>query len=115
MAVPRLAQRLGSFAFHLPDQFDNLLGKVQDGGSVIAEPTTTSSVNATVITSAAGFAQDTAAASLAAGAAGTAAPAVQGWFGWMNFENLRNLGGIFMYLTSRWAMATFAAVSSVRA
>ncbi|EON60852.1 hypothetical protein W97_00062 [Coniosporium apollinis CBS 100218] len=109
MAVPRLAQRLGSFAFHLPDQFDNLLGKVQDGGSVIAEPTTTSSVNATVITSAAGFAQDSAAASFAAGAAGTAAPAVQGWFGWMNFENLRNLGGIFMYLTSRWAMATFAA------
>src|SRR3954467_14880954 len=46
---PRLAQRAAYFAFsYVPEQFDLLLGKFRDPGSVIAESTSTTTMNPTI-------------------------------------------------------------------
>ena len=48
----------------------------------------------------------------AAGSMGGAATAVgPASFGSLTFQQIRNFGGIFMYMTSKWALACFALVS----
>lgn len=112
LAVPRLAQRAGSFAlFYIPEQFDSLLGKVRSPGSVIPEATTSSSINSTVITSAGLFAQSsTASWDVAMSTARRVAEESSNLF---SLENIRNFGGIFSYITSRWALTTFIIVRTL--
>ena len=105
-AATNLAQRAGSFALSLPEHFDNLLGKLTSGGSIIAEPTS-NIANTTIITSSGTFAQD----SLPAGA--TAAFSNQDSARNMSpFQTLKNIGGFFSYMTSKWAIATFTTVGT---
>lgn len=119
LVLPRLAQRAGSFAMHLPDSMDNIAGKIWNGGSIIADATagTSETLDYTITnTSARAFVQSTAAAALGAStAAGTwreiASDDSTSVFGLIvqGIGRLKNFGGIFSYLTSKWALATFAA------
>ena len=115
LAVPRLAQRAGSFAvFHMPEAMDNIAGKIFNGGSVIADATGQQTANSTITNTSNHLAQSTAAALDAAfreafreGGEETGGSI----FGMMlqGIGRLKNFGGIFSYLTSRWALATFTA------
>ncbi|KAK0845061.1 hypothetical protein LTR03_007743 [Friedmanniomyces endolithicus] len=110
LVVPRLAQRAGAFAFHVPGAMDNIAGKLWSGGSVIADATGQQTANST-ITNTSAFVQSTAAVLDAA--------VRESWqdtgddtgslFGLMlqGIGKLKNFGGIFSYLTSKWALATF--------
>ncbi|KAK5133707.1 hypothetical protein LTR08_007461 [Meristemomyces frigidus] len=115
LVVPRLAQRAGSFAvFYMPEAMDNI-GKIWNGGSVIADATAQQTVNSTITnTSLAAFAQSTAATLGAASSEAWregGAEATSSVFGHVAhaFSRLKNFGGLFTYLTSRWALATFIA------
>ncbi|KAF2838678.1 hypothetical protein M501DRAFT_935169 [Patellaria atrata CBS 101060] len=108
MVIPRLAQRAGAFAFfHMPEQFDNFIGKVRNGGSVIAEPTIPETINITAKMTPSTF--DQSATPPLASAAAAQQAATQATKNLFNFQNVRNLGGVFQYMTSKWALATFAA------
>jgi|TARA_R110002003_G_scaffold96_20_gene7597 hypothetical protein len=76
---------------------------VWSGGSVIAEPTKANLTNATVAATAGKFVQESAAAA----ASGLAAS--QDEIGL--FQALKNVASFFSYITSKWAIATFAIVS----
>ncbi|KAH9827955.1 ASI3 putative integral membrane E3 ubiquitin ligase [Teratosphaeria destructans] len=111
--VPRLAQRAIGI---VPDAMD-LAGKIwQDGGSIVADATgqTTTSMDMTITNTSAMLAQSTVTTLESAmsevwreGAADEGASA----FGLVlqGIGRLKNFGGIFSYLTSRWALATFTA------
>lgn len=119
MVFPRLAQRMGSF-LSVPESVEAIADKVWSGGSIIAHATGEElASNATIAntTSAAvqeAFAEQTAAGMQAAfqraWIQGTTTEA-SSLFGMMLqiFGRIKNFGGIFSYLTSRWALATFAA------
>ncbi|KAK4574727.1 hypothetical protein LTR86_001568 [Recurvomyces mirabilis] len=111
LVVPRLAQRAGNFAFHMPGAMDNLAGKIWNGGSVIADATAQHTANST-ITNTSAFVQSTGTAILDAVGREAWAEAVDetssilGLFV-QGVARLKNFGGIFSYLTSKWALATF--------
>jgi hypothetical protein len=118
MVLPRLAHRAGSF-LHMPE---DIMEKVWNGGSTIAHATAgEEALNATItnVTSVAATAQEAIAQSTTAGMQAAFQRAwIQGTttegssiFGMMlqTMARIKNFGGIFSYLTSRWALATFAA------
>lgn len=108
MAFPRMMARAGSFAFvTVPERLDRIIG-LQGGGSMIAEATGNGSVR--MISTA--FSSDSsprAALPSAAGAAATGTPP-QGLSSF-SFHQVRNFGGIFAYMTSKWALACFTLAS----
>ena len=127
-AFPRLASRAGSFAlYHMPEAMDNIAGKIFNGGSMIADATGQQTANTTItnMSASAGFVQSTAAAGAgmldaalregwgvgSEGAAGDGEGAGGSVFAMMvqGIGRLKSFGGIFSYLTSRWALATFTA------
>jgi hypothetical protein len=117
MVFPRLAQRAGLF---LPETVEDIMGKVWNGGSAIAQATAeevAANVTSTNITSTAvqeAIVQNTAdgmqAAFQRAWVQGTTTQG-SSIFGMMlqTVGRIKNFGGIFSYLTSRWALATFTA------
>ena len=110
LAAPRMVARVGSFALkHLPGPIDNLL-RPRNAGSVIAEATGNGIHNvASAALSGISFAQETTATVMAT-TEGTQPE--QGSFSQsFSFQQLRNLGGIFSYMTSKWALTCFAVVS----
>lgn len=117
MVFPRLAQRAG---LYLPEAVGDIADKVWNGGSTIAHATAgelaanTSSTNITSTMVEEAIAHST--------TAGMQAAFQRAWiqgtttdgasiFGMMmqTFGRIKNFGGIFSYLTSRWALATFTA------
>lgn len=116
LAVPRLAQRAGSYAlFHMPEAFDSVAGKIFNGGSIIADATGQHSANSTITNTSSHFAQNTASSVLDAAFREafqkTEDEATASVFGMMlqGFAKVKNFGAVFSYLTSRWALATFTA------
>lgn len=99
LAVPRLLYKAGSLGEHI----DGVFGKLRSGGSVIAEPTAANLTNATVATTAGSFVQESVAA------AASAVPGIQDDMS--VFQALKNVGSLFSYITSKWAITTFAIVS----
>lgn len=93
LAVPRLLFKAGSLA----EQIDTALAKARSGGSVIAQPTIANATNATFVTT---FVQESVAA--AAGAANSAQDDIG------MYQTLKNVVSLFSYITSKWAIATFA-------
>lgn len=94
MVFPRLfskASSLGDLVWH--------------GGSVIAEPTKANMTNSTVATTAGQFVQQSAAA------AASGLVASQDDIGM--FQALKNVASFFSYITSKWAISTFAVVSCI--
>jgi len=121
MVFPRLAHRAGSF-LHMPEVVEDVMDKVWSGGSTIAHATAgKEAINATLtnVTSVAATAQEAIAQSTSAGMQAAFQRAwIQGTttegssiVGMMlqTMARIKNFGGIFSYLTSRWALATFAA------
>ena len=106
LVVPRLAQRAGAYAFYyMPDGFDGLFAMLRDSGSHIAEATTAERINATITNATAMFATQ------AQDAASTAATAISDTLEEksalsMILDNLKTFGGIFSYMSSKWAMTT---------
>lgn len=115
LAVPRLAQRAGSFAlFRMPEAVDNIAGKIFSGGSIIADATGRQTANSTITNTSQAFVQSTGTAALdaAISEALTAGDTTRSTALGMMLQyvaRLKNFGGIFSYLTSRWALATFTA------
>ncbi|KAF1817445.1 ubiquitin-protein ligase-like protein [Eremomyces bilateralis CBS 781.70] len=108
MAIPRLARRAGALAFYyVPEHLDGFVGKIRDGGSVIADPTTSNTINATITNGSKTFIQSATgglAPAISAAAGGGTAESAGGIF---SLQNFRNLGGLFSYVTSKWALTTF--------
>ncbi|KAL9088892.1 MAG: hypothetical protein Q9165_005949 [Trypethelium subeluteriae] len=108
LAAPRLAQRAGSFAlFTVPERIDNFFGKLRSEGPFIAEATMAELLNASgTITSpetlgkASSSPQPSANATIASRPVAASHP--------FSFDSVRNLGGMFTYMTSKWALAVFA-------
>lgn len=108
LAFPRMLARAGSFAFiTVPEKIDNMLG-FGHSGSVIAEATGNGSRN---ILSAALSGVSGEAAEASSVAAETmvgqtsAEPTSSRGIGSINFQQYRNFGGVFTYMTSKWALA----------
>jgi hypothetical protein len=90
MAFPRLLSKVSS-----------LSDMVRTGGSVIAEPT--ANLTNSTITSTVAFIQESHTAAAAAVASSESDMTV--------WQALRNVATWFSYITSKWAIATFAIVS----
>ena len=107
LAVPRMIARVGSFAFvTVPERVDSLLG-LRHRGSVVAEATggRIQKIPPAAL-SGLGSAQGTAAA------IGVEAVAMEeatdGTFRHtLSFQQVRNFGGVFTYMTSKWAFLCF--------
>ena len=114
MAFPRMLARAGSFGFiTVPERIENIFG-LKDGPSIIAAATG----NGThyVVSKALSGTGSQAIQSLGARAdtGGPAAAATEGAsnnFNSISLQQVRNFGGIFAYMTSRWALCCFTLVS----
>lgn len=114
--LPRWAQRAGTYAFyHMPDVIDTVAGKIwSGGGSIIAGPTAHRTIaNATMTSVSTAIAQVTTSAlestlrdAWSQGSEESASILMGVATG---FGKLKNFGGIFSYMTSRWALTTFTA------
>jgi len=114
LVVPRLAQRAGAFALHIPEAMDNIAGIIWNGGSFIADATGKEAANSTITNTSAAFAESTVstlntAFSQAWREGGESTTSSLLGFTAGAIGRLKNFGGIFAYLTSRWALATFTA------
>ena len=108
MAFPRIMARAGSFAFvTVPERLDSMIG-LRASGSVIAEATGNASMKM-ISTAFSSGSSSGAALPSTAGAAPTEPPSPG--FSSFSFHQVRNLGGIFAYITSKWALACFTLVS----
>lgn len=103
MAIPRMMARAGSFAF------DGMLA-FRPGGSAIAEATGNRTWNM-VSEALSSDAVASTAVPMASGLATAAGEAASGNLGAFGFVHVRNFGGIFTYMTSKWALACFTLVS----
>lgn len=105
LAVPRLAIKAGNFAM------DNIAGNIFNSGSVIADATGKDTLNSTITSGL--FAQSTSMLPSLVndewreGGQEVASTMLNSL--WEIVMKIKNFGGIFSYLTSRWALATFAA------
>ena len=112
MAVPRMMARAGSFAFvTVPERIDYMLG-LRHGGSMIAEATghgirgnRSRDIVSAALSGASSSGTD------APTAAGAAAAEGSRGLSSLSFNQVRNFGGIFTYMTSKWALACFTLVS----
>lgn len=75
---------------------------IRSGGSIIAEPTLANITNSTITATGAQFVQESVAA---------AASVVDVQEEISMFQALKNIASFFSYITSKWAIATFAIVS----
>lgn len=110
LSVPRLAKSI----FHFPEAMDDIAGKIFNGGSMIADATGQETANSTITNTSASLAQSTASAldAVLKEALGESAEISSSSILGMMVQGagrLKNFGGIFPYLTSRWALATFTA------
>jgi hypothetical protein len=107
LALPRLARRIGVFAlFYLPEQIDGLFVRMGSTGGVIAEATAERMLLPPDFEPPTTFMADFAPSAQARGSEYDVTVSN----GIFNLQNIRNLGGIFNYITSRWALATFTVV-----
>lgn len=119
LVFPRLAQRAGSF-LHVPEVLEDVVDKVWSGGSTIAQATgEDAAINATLANTTSAAVQEAFAQSTSEGVQAVFQKAWEqgtssdgsSLFGMVLqvVGRIKNFGGIFAYLTSRWALATFAA------
>jgi hypothetical protein len=92
--------------------FPRLFGKasslgemMRSGGSVIAEPTMANLTNGTTATISGKFVQESVAAAAAAAVSSGSQDEIS------MFQAFKNVASFFSYITSKWAIATFAMVS----
>jgi hypothetical protein len=104
MALPRLAHRMGSFWFiDIPDHVENMLGGALRG-SIIADATAGVYNIGTTATEAGAAVAQAAGNAGASGSGSGSADAVGGLAKSLGFQNVRGFGGMFSYITSKWAL-----------
>lgn len=107
MAIPWMLDRAGAFnLFNLPERIDNILGLLE-GGSSIAETTG----NKTLNMSSHAMSGLVSAQRTAAPTQGHTAETVGGFFSFASLQHFRSFGGVFTYMTSKWAFACLTLVS----
>ncbi|KAI9679400.1 MAG: hypothetical protein M1817_005422 [Caeruleum heppii] len=107
LALPRFAHRAGVFAlFTVPEQIDSALGS-RYGRRIIPDPTANGMGNITATASDATFAQGVGEKAAGVGGAASATSAGGGPLGAFSLNNVRGFGGIFSYMTSKWALSCF--------
>lgn len=113
LLVPRIVLRTGSFAFvTIPEQLDHVLG-LRNGGRVIAEATRDGTQNmASAALTSAGLAQGATPGIAEAVAAEATAAQGSSLSQVFTFQQIRNFGGVFSYVTSKWALGCFVVVSN---
>ena len=116
LALPSFLANAASFAFiTVPERIDSML---HGGGSQIAEATGNSSKNIISAALSYGGAAVQASRTAATSVANEAMAEEQGdpsSLGFLTFQQVRNFGGVFMYMTSKWALCCFILVSLHRA
>ena len=116
LAFPRMLARAGNFAFFtVPEKLDGMLG-FGNGGSIIAQATGgngSKNILSAALSGEPGNAAQASQGSVAATAAGTGVVTENshGVFSSFTFHQVRNFGGIFSYMTSKWALACCCLVS----
>ncbi|KAI9667732.1 MAG: hypothetical protein M1821_000549 [Bathelium mastoideum] len=107
LAGPRLAQRAGAFAlFTVPERIDNFFGKLRSEGMFIPEATMADLLNASgTITSPETIGKPSSLPKASANATMAGEPTTAS--NPFTFESIRNLGGMFTYMTSKWALVVF--------
>ena len=106
MAVPRLFAYLGSFVFvAIPESIDHFF-HLPDGGSVIAEAT----ANKTQAVASAAISSATTMAPASTGGPAPTEAAKAGLLSHIGLQHVRSFGGVFSYLTSKWALGCVTAV-----
>jgi hypothetical protein len=98
----RVSQRAKAFAYHYG--LDDLFGRIRGPGSIIAEPTLTEAMNSSTVNSTKTFFQG------AAATPSVAAEAATGPSGLFTWQSWKTAGGIFTYISSRWAIVTLLMV-----
>ena len=120
LVVPRLAQkaRLVVPQFHPLEAMDSIAGQIWRGGSIIADATGQQTANSTITSTNTSLPQSTL-ATINEAVQQTFVQSQEAWreggdestsiFGMIlqGLGRIKNFGGIFSYLTSRWALATF--------
>lgn len=111
LLIPRTITRTGFFAFiTVPERIDNLF-RSGSGGRLIAEATGDGIRNFTsAALLSATSAQETATA-ISDGAARTEGSGGNIFTQSLSFQQIRSFGGVFTYLTSKWAVACVCFVS----
>lgn len=110
MFVPRILARAGGLAFiTFPEQIDGMLG-YQNSGSVIAEATEEGAPTINALLQSNVPSQEATTAwipdTFAIVDGGNSSSLHQSW----SFSHVRNFGGIFTYVTSKWAVACLTLV-----
>ena len=109
MAFPRMVARAGSFAFvTVPERIDSMLG-FRNGGSMIAEATGNRTWNMVSDALSSGAASKTTVPRGPEAAAAT--ESLREGFNSLSIAHVRNFGGVFTYMTGKWALACFTLVS----
>ncbi|MCJ1351212.1 MAG: hypothetical protein MMC33_001195 [Icmadophila ericetorum] len=108
MVLPRIIIRAGSFTFiTVPEQLDNIFG-LRAGGRVIAEATREGAHNmASAALSSAALVQGNAGENVGAIATETIREQASTLRDSFSFQHIRNFGGVFSYITSKWALGCF--------
>lgn len=100
----RVSQRAKAFAFHYG--LDDLFGRIRGPGSMIAEPTLTGPLNSSMLNSTGTFVQAVSATPTPSAVTASVSKAA-GLFSWRSWKTA---GGIFQYISSRWAIVTLLMV-----
>lgn len=109
MAFPRMMARAGSFAFiTVPERIDSMLG-FRNGGSMIAEATGNRTWNVASEALSSGPVSRSVVHSAPEATAST--ENLSKGLNSLSIIQLKNFGGIFSYMTSKWALACFTLVS----
>ena len=109
LLMPKMIARAGAFAFiTVPEQLDNALG-LRYGGRVIAEATSPGSQHAAISSAGTvlGATQGLDDATVVDGVGGHSSTFSQTL---SSFQQMKNFGGIFSYVTSKWALGCFTVV-----
>ena len=105
LLVPRIVARAGNFAtITVPDMFENIFG--EGGGRLIAEATAEEARN--LAAASGSLARGATATAMNAGANAAGTQQSSSLISAFSFAQVRTFGGIFTYLTSKWAIACFA-------
>ena len=112
LAIPNFLANAASFAFiTVPERIDHML---HGGGSVIAQATGNGSkdiLSAALSQAGAAAQASNTAATSSTGEAIAAEHGDPSSLGSLTFQQIRSFGGVFMYMTSKWALACFVLVS----
>jgi hypothetical protein len=99
----RFSQKARAFAYHYG--LDDLFGRIRGPGSIIAEPTLSGGVNSSSTNATKAFVQ----------AVKTPAPVTEasigGGAGLFTWQSWKAVGGVFTYLSSKWAIVTLLMVT----